>query len=63
MPENQTVSQSQFFSLVQTKIERSKAKAIAVVRLVDIERELFQYVFFNENRTTNVWLVWSDLGC
>ena len=23
-----------------------------MVRLVDIERELFQYVFFNENETT-----------
>ena len=28
---------------------RSKAKVISVVRLVDIERELFQFVFFNEN--------------
>ena len=31
--------------------------------LVGIEREMFQFVFFNENETTNVWLFWNDLGC
>ena len=43
---------------------RSKSKAIALVSLVDIERELFQFALFNENETERMfWLFWSDLGC
>ena len=41
----------------------SKSKVIALVRLVDIERGLFQFVFFDENETERMfWLFWSDLG-
>ena len=35
--------------------KRSKAKVIAAVRLVDIERELFQFVFFTENETERMF--------
>ena len=42
----------------------SKPKAIALVRLVDIERGLFQFVFFNENETERIFgyfgATWDD---
>ena len=43
------VYQNCFFS------KRTKAKVLAVVRLVDIERKMFQFVFFNENRTERMF--------